>query len=269
MGGIGKSALSVTLMHHLAEHFQVVIFRSLRDAPSCETLLDECLRVFSPQLLSAVPVSLDRRISLLLEQMRGVRAGGPGQSGNAAGRRRGHWTVPPNLKGYGQLLRRVAETAQQGCLLLASREKPAELRAPEGKHAPARSLRLSGLETLACEQLLAEKETIGTPQEQTRLMKLYAGNPLALKIVAETISDLFGGEIGGGTVIFGSISDLLSEQWSRLSVLEQTVLRWLAIAREPVTIEECGLFLWYRLESGWDTLGECRDRYAGDPLGGS
>ena len=44
MGGIGKSALAVTLMHQLAPHFEVVLWRSLRDAPTCEELLEDCLR---------------------------------------------------------------------------------------------------------------------------------------------------------------------------------------------------------------------------------
>src|SRR5579859_1960154 len=65
MGGIGKSALSVNAMYQLAvgtavgqgwplsgpSPFDVVIFRSLRDAPSCNALLDDCLQVFSPQSL--------------------------------------------------------------------------------------------------------------------------------------------------------------------------------------------------------------------------
>ncbi|MGH2480958.1 MAG: WD40 repeat domain-containing protein, partial [Ktedonobacteraceae bacterium] len=41
-----------------------------------------------------------------------------------------------------------------------------------------------------------------------------------------------------GAVIFGSIHDLLAEQFARLSPLEQIVLCWLAIVREPVTIDE-------------------------------
>src|SRR5262249_6399213 len=53
MGGIGKSALVVNLMHQLVEGseqeqgsvaacpFEAIIFRSLRDAPSCEALLDD------------------------------------------------------------------------------------------------------------------------------------------------------------------------------------------------------------------------------------
>jgi len=60
--------------------------------------------------------------------------------------------------------------------------------------------------------------------------------------VAETVADLFGGAIdpflAGGTTIFGSITELLDEQWARLSPLEQTVLSWLAILREPVTLED-------------------------------
>ena len=37
---------------------------------------------------------------------------------------------------------------------------------------------------------------IGTDIEQEQLIEAYGGNPLALKMVAETIIDLFGGEIG-------------------------------------------------------------------------
>jgi transcriptional regulator with XRE-family HTH domain len=43
LGGIGKSALATLAMRQVASHFQVVLFRSLRDAPSCEALLEDCL----------------------------------------------------------------------------------------------------------------------------------------------------------------------------------------------------------------------------------
>jgi hypothetical protein len=153
---------------------------------------------------------------------------------------RGH--LRPDFEEYGQLLRRVAETNHQSTLLLTSREKSAELRPLEGKHAAVRSLRLKGLDVAACKQLLAEKELVGTESELTSLIEVYGGNPLALKIVAETITDLFGGMISefmtGGTLVFGSITDLLSEQFACLSAIEQSVLRCLAIAREPVTLDE-------------------------------
>jgi len=164
---------------------------------------------------------------------------------------RGH--LRPGYEGYARLLRSVAQTAHQSCLLLTSREKPAALRALEGRKMPVRSLRLPGLEATACEQLLAEHELVGSLQERARLIEMYVGNPLALQIVAETITELFGGAIGPfltqDMLIFGSIADLLDEQFGRLSALEQTILYWLAIAREPLTLEELGTLLVSRLAS--------------------
>src|SRR5207302_262199 len=243
MGGIGKSALAVRVMHRVAAHFEVVLWRSLRDAPSCEVLLEECLQVLAPQPLPELPDSLDGRLSLLMEHLRDQRAllvldnletllvegEGPGR-------------MRPGYEGYGQLLRQVGETGHQSCLLLTSREKPADLVPLEGSRRPVRALRLDGLETDASEQLLAEKEVVGIPQDRARLVEMYAGNPLALHIVAETIVELFGGEIAPfleqGEVIVGSVRELLSEQFDRLSTVEQTVLLWLAILREPVSIRE-------------------------------
>lgn len=243
MGGIGKSALVVGAMQRLTAHFEVVLFRSLRDAPSCEAVLETCLQVLSPEPLARVPEGLEQRLNLLLEYLRASHVllvldnlESLLEKGEVRGR------LQPGYEGYGRLLRRVAETGHQSCVLLTSREKPAELRGMEGRQTPVRTLRLLGLDTAAGEQLLAEHEVVGTPNERAFLVQLYEGNPLALKIVSETIVDLFGGEISqflfAGTVIFGSVADLLGEQFMRLSALEQTVLCWLAIMREPVTLEE-------------------------------
>ncbi len=232
MGGIGKSALVVSAMHQLAAHFQVVLFRSLRDAPSCEALLDDCLQVLAQQPLDLSPASLESRISRLLEYLRSSRVLlvlDNLESLLEEGEVRGH--LRPGYEGYARLLRRVAETGHSSCLLLTSREKPAELRALEGGRSPVRALRLAGLEAAACEPMLAEHELIGSSGERARLVEGYAGNPLALQIVAETIADLFGGAIGPflaqDTAVFGNIADLLAEQVARLSALEQTVLSWL------------------------------------------
>src|SRR3989454_10266233 len=151
MGGMGKSALVVRAMQQLAGHFAVVLFRSLRAAPDCSALLDDCLAVLSPAPLGVVPQSLERRLSLLLLELRSRRVllglenlGGLLEEGEVLGRLR------PGFEAYGHLLRQVAQTAHQSCLLLTSREKPAALRALEGNRTPVRSLRLVGLEAAAC-----------------------------------------------------------------------------------------------------------------------
>src|SRR5712692_6406091 len=243
MGGIGKSALAVRAMQQLAGHFEVVLFRSLRDAPGCSALLESYLSVLAPESLALLSQSQERRLSLLLEELRSRRVllvldnlEVLLEEGEVLGRLR------PGFEAYGHLLRQVAQTAHQSCLLLTSREKPAGLRALEGSRTLVRSLRLSGLDAAACAQLLADHEVSGSQEERARLGAVYEGNPLALQIVAETIADLLRGQIdpflSGGTVVFGSITQLLEEQWARLSPLEQTVLDWLAILREPVTLDE-------------------------------
>jgi len=243
LGGIGKSALAVSLMYQLALHFEVVLWRLLRDAPACDTLLDDCLQVLSPQPLREVPVSMEQRLGLLLESLRDQRVllvldnlEVLLEEGEGTGRMRAGY------EDYARLLRQVAQTEHQSCLLLTSREKPRDLVALEGSRTPVRSLRLAGLDAVASEQLLAEKDVACTTPERSRLIEAYAGNPLALKIVAETIVELFGSEIAPfleqGEVVFGSVRELLDEQFARLSADEQTVLLWLAILREPVTFEE-------------------------------
>src|SRR5207253_10255315 len=204
-----------------------VLFRSLRDAPSCEALLVAVLQVLSPQPLDVGTADLERRLGLLLEELRQQRVLLVLDNLEVlleAGEVRGH--LHPGFEAYGHLLRQVAQTGHPSCLLLTSREKPAALRALEGRRTLVRSLRLSGLEATACEQLLAEHEISGSPQGRARLVQAYEGNPLALNIVAQTIADLFGGEIAPflaqDTLVFGSISEMLDEQWGRLSTLEQT-----------------------------------------------
>src|SRR6266702_3400003 len=220
MGGIGKSSLAVTLMYQVASSFQAVVFRSVRDAPPCQDLLADCLQVLSPEVLPTLPSSVDRRIDLLLECFQTqhcllvldnletlLQAHDP----------EGHFR--PGYEDYAVLLRRVPETPHQSCLLFTSRETPAELGQLESRRASVRVLRLAGLEPAACEQLLEERDVVGTTQDRVHLAQLYAGNPLALNIVAEAISELFGGEISSfleqDTVIFSTIRDLLAEQAKR------------------------------------------------------
>ena len=243
LGGIGKSALAVSVMHQVAERFEVVIWRSLRDAPSCEALLDGCLQLLAPQPYGHTLVDLEQRLDLLLEYLRGRRAlivldnlETLLEEGADTGRMR------PGYEGYEELLRRAGESEHQSCLLFTSREKPIDLIGLEGSQSPVHLLRLARLESKPCEQLLAAKGVAGTDSERARLIDTYAGNPLALNIVARTIVDLFAGEIARfldqGEIIFGSIRTLLAEQFGRLSALEQCVLLWLAILREPSSLDD-------------------------------
>ena len=243
LGGIGKSALAVQLMHRVANNFEVVIWRSLRDLPTCDSLLTSLLQVLIPQALGQTVNSFEQHINLFMDQLRTSRAlvvldnvETVLEAGESAGRMR------PGYEDFGRLLAEIATTEHQSTILLTSRQKPDDLLPYEGSHALVQALRLSALDHEGSDQLLVEKELVGGAAEKLRLIETYAGNPLALKIVAQTIVDLFGGEVAAfldqGGVVFGEVNDLLHKQYQRLSPLEQRIVFWLAIMREPVTINE-------------------------------
>lgn len=215
MGGIGKSALSVTVMHRVASQFEMVIWRSLRDAPACSALLDTCLQVLAPQQLRDKPDSLEERLDLLMEQLRARRVLLVLDNVEIL-LEEGTGRMRAGYERYARLLRRIGESRHQSCLVLTSREKPTELVALEGSRSPVRALRLAGLDAEAGAQVLAEKDVVGSLQDRVRLVEMYRGNPLALKIAGQTIRELFGGEVvpflKQGEIVFGGVRELLREQ---------------------------------------------------------
>ncbi|MGH7600470.1 MAG: NB-ARC domain-containing protein, partial [bacterium] len=243
MGGIGKTALSVKLAEHIKNQFDYLLWRSLRNAPPVEEVLAECIQFLSDHQKTDLPENVDQRISLLMDYLRKQRCLlvlDNAESILQGGDRAGHYRE--GYEGYGRLIQRAGETAHQSCLVVTSREKPKELDPLEGKTSPVRSLQITGLEQKAAQEILSDKELFGAEQASTNLIQRYAGNPLALKLVASTIHDVFGGDIAKfleqGTVIFGDVRDLLQQQFVRLSNLEQEIMYWLAINREFVSLEE-------------------------------
>src|SRR2546426_3832476 len=237
MGGIGKSMLASLLGGRLAPHFEAVLWRSLRDAPSCEELVADCITFFSQTTPAEFPTSLEQRITqlvarlqasrclLVLDNLETLLASGDPEGGYL-----------PDYEGYGRLIGRLAESAHQSCVLLTSRERPREIEALEGTRSPVRSLRLVGMDDQTAQELLSDKGLSGTPAAWQRLVASYAGNPLALKIVAQAISDLFGGDLDRflqeGELIFNGVRPVLRQQVGRLSALEHLLLTWLAVLRE-------------------------------------
>jgi WD40 repeat protein/transcriptional regulator with XRE-family HTH domain len=242
MGGIGKSMLASYLGLRLTPHFEAVLWRSVRDAPECSELVADCITFFSETPPAGFPTSLEQRITQLVARLQARRcllvldnletllasedpAGG----------------YLPGYEGYGRLIGCLAESAHQSCVLLTSREKPREIEALEGVRSPVCSMRLSGVDEQAAHVLLSDKELRGTPAAWQRFVASYAGNPLALKIVAQAISDLFNGELDRfleeGELIFNGIRPMLRQQVGRLTPLEHLLLTWLAVLREWTPLE--------------------------------
>jgi WD40 repeat protein/DNA-binding SARP family transcriptional activator len=240
LGGIGKTALVTKLVNQIQNYFTYLIWRSLRNAPPVEAILDDCLRFLAPHQAHDLSISLDRRLTWLIDYLRQRRcllildnAEIILQAKDYAGYYRSGY------EGYGQLIRLIGETRHQSCLVLTSREKPQTFAFLEGQRSPVRTLQLINLELEAGKALLQNQGLSGPDNAWSALIERYSGNPLALKVVSETIRDIFEGDmakfLAQETTVFGDIEDLLAQQFVRLSALEQELMVWLAIEREAVS----------------------------------
>lgn len=266
MGGAGKTTFARVIAEQLKSVFSSVHWFSLQNAPTPETYIRACLQhlealtptetlSFEASLARLLQCCAEKRCLLILDNVESIL-----QGGEQAGRYR------VGYEAYGQLLTHLGTHPHQSCLLLTSREKPKEITRLEGGSARVRSLVLPALGVAESQQLLQEKELIGSDAEWEALLRLYAGNPLALKLVSASIRELFDGSIGEflreGEAIFEDISELLEQQFHRLSSLEQDLLQWLAIEREPVSLQTLSDDLVAPVAKGalLDTLNSLRRR---------
>ncbi|HTL87810.1 MAG TPA: NB-ARC domain-containing protein, partial [Leptolyngbya sp.] len=241
MGGIGKTALSVKLAQQVQGKFEAVIWRSLQDAPPLDVILSDWIPFLSRQQETELPDTVDGKLARLMHYLRSSRCLlmlDNVESILEVGDRAGHY--PIGYESYGELFRRIGETVHQSCLVLTSRENPKEVAALEGQF--VRSFRLEGLDAIEAKALLKPKQLAADSTTFQQLTDLYCGNPLALKIAASTIQDLFDSDVAEflvqGTAVFGGISDLLDEQFDRLSDLEQQIMYWIAINRDGTALSE-------------------------------
>ncbi len=242
MGGIGKTALSVRCCHQIKEEFDYVIWRSLRHAPPIKELLDSLIQFLSHRQIGYPIADINEKISQVISYFRKYRCllvldsvETILQSGELAGYYR------PGYEGYGDLFRRIGEEPHNSCLVITSLEKPNEIAIVEGKTLPVRSLKLSDLQREEAWEIFQSKG-LAEEEKWEQLIELYRGNPLALKIVATTIRELFGGKVSEflkqSTLVFGDISTLLEAQFLRLSPIEQEILYWLAIERKAISLPQ-------------------------------
>ena len=242
MGGVGKTTLAAATVAAVAPHFDQVIWRSLLNAPPLDELLHDILQERADGRLREIPSAIDAQLAMLLDNLRQQRyllvldnlesILQPDQPGQ----------MIAGYGGYAQLLQYLAEYRHQSCLLFTSRERPQALARWEEDNPQVRTLRLDGLDEKAGQAMLRDRAVAGSITESDALIHRYSGNPLALKLVAHTIQELFGGDtaafLATDAVFFDDIGAVLDQQFARLSSLEQTVLFWLAAERTPVAATE-------------------------------
>lgn len=243
MGGIGKTALAVKFSHQNEQNFQFLIWRSLRNAPPLENLLSDWLASLFDLQETELPKNIDQKISKLIEFLQEYRCllvlddtETIVRGGDILGR------YNQGYEGYGVFFRKIAAAQHQSCLLLISQDKLREISLLENLSPVIHSLQLEGLNPEAAREILHSKGLTGE-QQWEELIRMYGGNPLALKLIAGTIENIFNKNVEGylkwGTIsISPDYREILDNQFQRLSSFEITLLQAIAKEEKPISFQE-------------------------------
>ncbi|PSB21196.1 NACHT domain-containing protein [Phormidesmis priestleyi ULC007] len=239
-GSIGKTALVVRLIEQIQDQFEVVIWRSLRQAPPLPDLLQNLLQFLTYQPPTAA-FPIHQTLSQLIEQLRQHRCLLVLDNGEAI--LKGESLTGQYLEGYeeySELFRRVGTERHQSCLLLTSREM-GEIARLAGNRSPVRMLPLTGLAEPDARQIF-QAEHLSGQEKWATLIAIYQGDPLALRLISTTIKEVFDGNVAaflkGLTIVVDKLRDTLDQQFQRLSAQEKAVMGCLAIADQPVSISQ-------------------------------
>jgi GTPase SAR1 family protein len=240
MSGMGKTTLTANLLKHLASNqearFAKIIWLSLENAPTLESILTEIIDLLSPQqnLVPSIENLLDKlrsyRYLIIFDAVENIFA-----KDSLAGKYR------QGYEPYSNLFKQISTSQHQSCLLLTSIEIPREVSFLVGNHSPVRLLPLQGLEIQPAKKIFRNR---GLTEEEDweKLINLYRGNPLALKIVATMILELFNGKVSDflaeNTIFIGQIAEILDKQFVRLSDSEMQLLYCLANIKKSVNFAQ-------------------------------
>jgi WD40 repeat protein/DNA-binding SARP family transcriptional activator len=239
IGGVGKTSLVVVAARTVAARFKVVVWRSLLNAPPLDELLREVLQELEPARPHNPSANLEAQIRRLVAALHRTRCLLVLDNVESILRPDQPGVMRPGYDGYAQLLHAIAERPHQSCVLLTSRERPQGLARLAEDTPMVQLLRLSGLDVDAGAAMLAARSVTRMSSAVGELVQRYSGNPLALRLVAQTVREMFDGDIRAfletEASIFDDIGAMLDQQMARLTPLEQAILFWLAIEREPTS----------------------------------
>ncbi|WP_243397445.1 WD40 repeat domain-containing protein [Crocosphaera subtropica] len=247
-GGIGKTELSLKLARSIKEEFDYIIWRSLLNAPSVTDIISDLIKYLSNQQEVTPPKTLNAQILQLLSYLQKYRCLIILDNAETLLQKETNTLkYLQGYEGYGQLFETIGQVAHQSCFLLTSREKPQTICQLTAKINTVRFLELQGLNYLEGQKIFKNIEDpkfpyIGSEQEWKEVIDLYNGNPLALKLTAHHIKEVFFGNIANflqkGKLIFNDLQELLNWHFERLSLQEKEIIIWLGNNRESTSLEQ-------------------------------
>ncbi|MEG3922996.1 NB-ARC domain-containing protein [Microcoleus sp. T3_A4] len=242
MAGTGKSAIARNLIPQIQTQFDRIIWLSLRTSPPLETTLKTLIQFLSNQPESNLPTNTDAQLSILIEALRDNRCLillDDVQQILSSGQLAGNYK--PGYENYGTLFKLIGEIPHNSCLILNSWEPPSDIITFTDDNSAVRLLQLTGLGETA-KEILREKGLLDE-ERWPDLINIYQGNPLWLKLVAQTINNLFSGRVSQylsfQPVFLGDeLTPILQQHYQRLSEIEKQAISQLSNEIEPVSFPQ-------------------------------
>ncbi|MEG4169056.1 MULTISPECIES: NB-ARC domain-containing protein [unclassified Microcoleus] len=253
MAGTGKSAIARNLIPQIQTQFDRIIWLSLRTSPPLETTLKNIIQFLSNQHPPnpplprggegrVFPANTDDQLSILIEYLRDNRCLiilDDVQQILSSGQLAGNYK--PGYENYGTLFKLIGELPHNSCLIINSWEPPSDIITFTDDNSAVRLLQLTGLGEAGTE-ILRQKGLLDE-EAWPELINLYQGNPLWLKLVAQTINNLFGGRVSQylsyqPVFLSDELTPILQQQYQRLSEIEKQAISQLSNEIEPVSFTQ-------------------------------
>lgn len=227
IGGIGKTSLVLALADRIQTKYNCLIWKSLSTCPDLLSLIEQILSTLNYPVTQDINQGIkqiikllqQRRCLLILDGLESVLSN------------------KESASAYNHFIEMLSQSRHQSCILITSREK---LSIIDNNPQIFRSLTLQGLPKTDAIKLLQSQGFTGKELGLSALIKLYRGNPLAIKLIIPLIQSVFAGNISAflnqnALVIGDRLNSILQQQFEQLWDLERDILYWLAIWQEPVS----------------------------------
>lgn len=228
IAGIGKTALALALAERLQTEFEGFIWRSLHPSTSLLPLLNSLLGLFDQLSVTNLRLGAHDLIDLLNQRRWLLILDGL------------ETVIFQQPAIFGRFLNQLSRGVEQSCILTTSCLANNHWANMADQDAISRRLTLKGLQKAGALELLRSQGFTGQEPGLSALIRLYQGNPLALRLVSPLIQSVFGGSVTAllsqNTLVVGDrLHTLLKRQLDQLPDLEREILYWLAIWQEPIS----------------------------------
>ncbi|MEM1171503.1 MAG: ATP-binding protein [Cyanobacteria bacterium P01_H01_bin.35] len=243
ISGIGKSAIIRQLIPEIEFDFDYIIWRTLRTSPPLNLTLKNLIETISNVTETDFPNNTDAQLSMLIEKLRDMRCLiilDDVQQILNTGQLIGNYK--PGYENYGNLFKIIGELPHNSCFILNSWEPPLEIFNFTDNDSAVRLFQLTGLTEKEAREMLKNRKLLDEEKWQ-ELINFYQSNPQWLKLIGETIKNLFGGSVAQylsykPLFLCDELTKILQQHFQRLSELEKQVLCQLSEPAKSVSVAQ-------------------------------